>query len=131
MSLKREQHKIAWDFFEKFQKNFDPSLFARTHSSSSSTEYKYDKDWVFKYSTDAWGLVHTKEIFAMTDTKVYLYPGYFCRRRIRKFLKSQYKKKQKRIKITQQMSQLDPVRQKIEDTFSTSTVEIHETLNNG
>jgi len=125
-AIRKEQNKIAEEFLVKLKKNFDPS---ELHQSGG---FIYAGEWYFKYNEYAFELAgyYLWQIYKEEENgdKIPLNCGHRIRQKISSFLQGEWDKKQENLKREKLLAELSPAREAIESSFSQSTVEIHETL---
>jgi len=122
MKLRKEQNKIARDFFKRLKENFDRNLL--THEYSNVYEYETWSFILTEYLIEGTGY-YISDIHSNNN---YIRCSYRIRQRIKRFLRSEWRKKEAERKRRKLISELDPSRQEIERTF-TKTTEVYESLN--
>jgi len=124
-ALRKEQQKIAEDFFKRLKENFDDRQFA-----TWSNTFMY-KSWSFNRSGDMFVYLDTiTHQNRNNETKIYIRANRFLKIKIHSFLKKQKRIKDRKEKLAALHEELEPTKLQVEKTFSQPATEIFESLNN-
>ena len=127
--LRKEQHKVAKEFYQRLKENFDPDKLVVYYQA-----YRY-MGWYFDYNDWSWlsKIVlddnDEDEDLAENDL-IRIRPSIITRLQISHFLRKQSRRKQRKSKRNELLRELEPTKLKIEETFARPT-EVYEALNNG
>ena len=127
MRLRREQNKIAREFYKRLKENFDEKELHKL--SSRNPDFKYGSCKFTFDEYDMWWPT-LRNIRIENGATVYIHARGLTKFLIRNFILLKWKVKNKRQNRERRLMELEPSRLAIEDTFAQDTTEIFDTLNN-